>query len=76
MTTETKTATFFLAFNEDGDVSGDMDRDTAIERLRDEYGGNFCRVVEMTLTIPEFRDIPASFVIPPEKAETVEVRAE
>lgn len=76
MTAETKTATFYLAFNEDGDVAGDMDRDAAIERLRDEYGANHVRVVEMAVTIPEIRDIPASLVIPPDKAETVEIRTE
>ncbi len=74
-TTETMTTTLFLAFNEDGDVAADADRDTAIDRLKDEYGGNFCRVVEMKVAIPNFVDMHASFTVPAERVETVEVTA-
>lgn len=73
--TTTNTATLFLAYNEDGEVAADMDRDAAIERLRDEIGGTIFRVVEMTISLPAIPDLQATFTVPAEKAEPVTVEA-
>ena len=70
---ETNTATLFVAFNESGDVAADQERDVAIERLRDDFGGDHFRVVEMTLTLPAPVDIQATATIPADKSETVKV---
>lgn len=69
------TTTIFLAFNEDGDIAADQDRDTAIERLRDDFGGDFLRVIEMTVTLPDLADIQATFTVPADKVETIAATA-
>lgn len=74
MTAETNTTEFFLAFNEDGNVAGDEYRDEAIERLRDQFGGEHIRVVKMTLNLPKPADIEASMTVPAGASETVEVK--
>ena len=66
----------YLVYNENGDVTADMNRDAAIERLRDEIGGNIFRVVEMTINLPDIPDLQATFTVPAEKAEPVIVQAQ
>lgn len=71
--TQTNTATLFLAFNEDGNVAADTDRDVAIERLSDDHGGYHVRVIELKVAFPVQADLQASFTVPADRAETVEV---
>lgn len=52
-----------------------MDRDLAIERLRDDYSGTTFRVVEMTINLPKIPDMQATLTVPAEKAEPVTVEA-
>lgn len=63
--------TLFLVTNEDGDVTADMDRDAAIERMNDDYGGEILRVVEMKVKVPRPRDYVASITLPEEGGEVV-----
>lgn len=66
----------YLVYNENGDVTADMNRDAAIERLRDDFGGDIFRVVEMTVDLPGIPDMKAEFVVPVEKAGPVIVQAQ
>lgn len=64
-------ATLWVVTNEDGDVTADSDRDTAIERMTDEYGGATLRVTKMTIKIPRPRDAQAELTLPVEGGETI-----
>lgn len=55
---------FYLAINEDGDMTGDMDRKEAIDRLSNEYGGDCIRVIALAVTVPVLRDMTASLTLP------------
>jgi|GEM_PF-4288816 len=68
--------TLWMAYNEDGNIVGDEDRDNAIERLRDDFGGEHIRVIEMKVKVPRPRDYVASITLPEEDGEVVtEVQA-
>lgn len=43
---------FYLASNESGDVTGDADRKTAIDRLESQYGGENVTVSVLSVTVP------------------------
>lgn len=75
MTTETEIVTLetlFVVFNEDGNVTADSDRDTAISRMNDDYGGAELRVIEVTLKVPRPKDYLASITLPEVAPITVE----
>ena len=61
----------YLVTNEDGDVTADSDRDAAIERMTDDYGGAIFRVTKMTIKIPRPRDAKAELTLPVEGGETI-----
>ena len=77
-TTETEWAEteFFMVTNEDGNVTGDEDRDTAIERMRDDYGGDILRVTRMTIKVPVPKEATATMVLPEDVSTPVEVNVE
>lgn len=75
-TTQIIENTLFLAYNEDGDVVGDMDRDAAIERIRDDFGGEHVRVIKMAVKVPVPRDPEATLTIPEGAAEEITVATE
>lgn len=64
--------TLYVCTNEDGDITADMDRDAAIERMRDYYGGEILRVIEMKVKVPRPRDYVASITLPDEGGEVVQ----
>lgn len=68
--------TFFLCYNEDGNVTGDEDRDAAIYRMNDEYGGQTLRVIEMTVKVPRPVDLKASMTLPDIAPEPVEIEVQ
>lgn len=74
-TTETvyMDADLYIVTNEDGNVTADEDRDTAIERMSEDYGGQTLRVTEMTIKIPRPRDAKANLTLPIEGGETIKV---
>lgn len=76
-TTETvyMDADLYIVTNEDGDVTADSDRDTAIERMADEYGGATLRVTKMAIKIPRPRDAQAELTLPVEGGETITATA-
>lgn len=63
--------TLWLITNEDGDITADMDRDAAIERMNDDFGGATLRVIEMKVKVPRPSDIVASITLPEEGGEVV-----
>lgn len=71
----TQRATLYVAFNADGDLYADSDRDTACDAFVDNVGNVPFRVVEVTLTLPSVEDIQASLEITTQ-GETVEAEAE
>lgn len=75
MTTETTwiETILYIVTNEDGNVTADEDRDTAIERMSEDYGGQTLRVTEMTVKIPRPRDAQAELTLPIEGGETIKV---
>lgn len=46
-----KERTLFLCINEDGDITADMEKELAIQRMDDLFGGERY-VVEMTIKVP------------------------
>lgn len=66
-------ATLWVVTNEDGNVTADEDRDTAIERMSEDYGGQTLRVTEMTVKIPRPRDAQAELTLPIEGGEIIKV---
>lgn len=60
----TKDIELFLVWNEDGDMEADMDHDTAIERLNDNFGGSVRREMKLTLTVPLPKPIEAAITLP------------
>lgn len=56
--------TFYLAINDDGDMAGDMNRKSAINRLVNEFGGDCIRVIALAVTVPAMRDMTASLSLP------------
>lgn len=80
MTTETTEIVwmeteFFIVTNEDGNVTGDEDRDAAIERMADEYGGQTLRVTRTMIRVPRPRDAQAELSLPVEGGETIRITA-
>lgn len=68
MTDTPKEVELFLVWNEDGDVVADMDHDTAIERLTDDFGGQMRREMKITISIPLPKPIETKIDIPEETA--------
>lgn len=58
------TATLYVCYNEDADMTADTDRDSAIERMRDDWGGEQIRVIEMTVRVPRPKDLTVSVTLP------------
>lgn len=56
--------TLYVVYNEDGDMTADTDRDEAIERMNDTYGGEQVRVVEIRVEVPRPKDLQASITLP------------
>lgn len=77
MTTETVylDAELFIVTNEDGNVTADSDRDSAVERMNDEYGGQTLRITKMAIKIPRPRDAQAELTLPVEGGETITATA-
>lgn len=67
-------ATLYIVINEDGDVTADADRETAIERMRNDYGGDTFRIIEMEIKTPRPKDYVASLILNDENGEPL-VRA-
>jgi hypothetical protein len=67
-------ATLYIVINEDGDVTADADRETAIERMRNDYGGDTFRIIEMEIKTPRPKDYIASLILNDENGEPL-VRA-
>jgi hypothetical protein len=62
-----KTSTMlWIVFNEDGDVTADQDRDTAIQRMTDQFGGERLDVMEVAIPIKRPADYLASITVRPE----------
>lgn len=68
--------TLWVIYNEDGNMTADTDRDLAIERMNDEYGGQTLRVIEMTVKVPRPVDLKASMTLPNVAPEPVEIAIE
>lgn len=68
--------TLYVVYNEEGDMTADTDRDTALERMNDEYGGNVYRVIEMTVKVPRPVDVKASMTLPDVAPEPVEIEVQ
>lgn len=66
-------ATLYIVYGEDGAVTADVDRSTAIERYVDECGNEYTGVLEMILNTPDPQDRQATLTIPddPNKKATV-----
>lgn len=56
-------AILWVVINEDGDVTADADRDTAIERMRDDYGGDRFRIIETIIKTPRPKDYLAHITL-------------
>ena len=52
----------FIVSNEDGDVVADMDRDAAIKRMEEEYGGGLLRVEAFNVKVPRPGNYLASII--------------
>ena len=63
---------FFIAINEDGDMTGDMDADEARTRLTDDYGGEQIQVRKMVFSVPHIKTIEVTL---PETEATVALAA-
>ena len=78
MTTETvyQEAILYVVSNEDGNVTADDDRDTAIERMCNNYGGQTLRVLELKLRIPRPADTKTEITLPVEGGNTIKVEVQ
>lgn len=74
MTTKTK-CEFYIAINEDGEYSVDVDMDDAATKLVEDAGGNMVRVIKLTAMIAAPQVIEAEVDVPDEAGETTEVTA-
>ena len=68
--------TLYVVYNEEGDMTADTDRNAALERMNDEYGGNVYRVIEMTVKVPRPVDVKASMTLPDVAPEPVEIEVQ
>lgn len=68
--------TLYVVYNEEGDMTADTDRNAALERMNDEYGGNVYRVIEMTVKVPRPVDLKASMTLPDIAPEPVEIEVQ
>lgn len=57
------TATLWIVTNEDGNVTGDADRQTAIDRMMQQYGGERLDVKEVFIPISRPADYIASITV-------------
>ena len=53
----------YLAVNEDGDITADMDRDAAVKRMEEEYGGNDIVVVTVRAKVERRPDALLDFLL-------------
>ncbi len=62
--------TFYLATNEVGNICGDVDRQTAVDRLESEYGGELITISVLHVTVPRPEGYLASIVVRDEIDDT------
>jgi len=72
-TTEFHETEFFMVTNESGDVTGDVDRDTAIERMRVDHGGDILRVTRMMIKVPVPKQTEVTLELPELRGDEVNV---
>ena len=58
-----KQTLFYLATNAEGDVCGDEDRNTAVKRLQDQYGGETITVSTLKVMVPRPAGYVASIIV-------------
>ena len=65
--------TLYLVVNEEGEITADVDRAVAIERMADDHGGEVLRVVAVTVRIPAYRDQQVTLTLPSGTNDRIEV---
>lgn len=63
MTTHT---TLFVVTNEDGNVTADADRQTAINRMLEQYGGSNLNVMDVAIPVKRPNEYLQSITVRPE----------
>lgn len=56
----------WLVANEDGDITADTDRDAAIERMNDDFGGEFLRAFQIKVRVPRPPQTPVAILTLPD----------